>query len=153
MTRKIKIVTLNGISGTIETNVTTLAELKPLLSARSIDYSGMKLLVGETKNELSEDVAILPQGDFKLYLTPAKTKSGSIESTLEEIQEDVEAIDLRLELISESFEALKDKVEEILALLCNKSVNNITPNVTQNLSFEDLEDIRDINQLADDLRW
>lgn len=77
--RKIKIYSTVGVSGTIETNVTTLAELKPLLSQREIDYKGMKMLVGETRNELSQDEALLPEGDFKLYLMPVKTKSGGTE--------------------------------------------------------------------------
>ena len=74
--RTIKIYSTVGVSGVIETNVTTLAELKPLLSQRGIDYAGMKMLIGETRNELSQDEAILPEGDFKLYLMPVKTKSG-----------------------------------------------------------------------------
>lgn len=80
MTRKIKIYTTLGSPGTIETAVTTLGDLRPELSGRGIDISGMKLLIGETRNELSEDVAILPEGDFKLYLVPSKTKSGATDN-------------------------------------------------------------------------
>ena len=40
MTRKIKIYTTNGMPGTIETNVSTLGELKPILRQREIDYNG-----------------------------------------------------------------------------------------------------------------
>jgi hypothetical protein len=87
-TRSIKVYTTVGVSGTVETNVRTLGELKPILRQQEIDYSGMKMLVGETKNELNVDDAVLPEGDFKLYLVPQKTKSGSIEDTLEEIQEE-----------------------------------------------------------------
>jgi len=75
-TRKIKVLSTVGVSGTIETNVSTLGELKPLLSAREINFSGMKIMVGETRNELTMDEAVLPEGDFKLYLMPQKTKSG-----------------------------------------------------------------------------
>lgn len=87
-TRSIKVYTTVGVSGTVETNVRTLGELKPILRQQEIDYSGMKMLVGETKNELNVDDAVLPEGDFKLYLVPQKTKSGSIEDTLEEIQDE-----------------------------------------------------------------
>jgi len=80
--RKIKIYTTLGSPGTIETSVTTLGDLRPELSSRGIDISGMKLLIGETRNELSEDVAILPEGDFKLYLVPSKTKSGASNVTV-----------------------------------------------------------------------
>ena len=89
MTRKIKIYTTNGMPGTIETNVSTLGELKPILRQREINYDDMKMLVGETKNELSVDEAVLPTEDFKLYLMPVKTKSGV---DLDEMEENVESI-------------------------------------------------------------
>ena len=75
--RKIKLYSSLGVSGTIETNVRTLRELKPLLRDREIDATGLAFLVGETKNELTVDEAVLPEGDFKLYLLPKKTKSGN----------------------------------------------------------------------------
>ena len=82
--RKIKVLSTVGASGTIETNVTTLGELKPLLEAKEINTSGMKMMVGETRNELNLDDAVLPEGDFKLYLMPAKTKSGASKAQLYE---------------------------------------------------------------------
>lgn len=142
MTRKIKIVTTVGISGTIETNATTLRELKPLLRQREISYDGMKLLVGETKNELSEDVAILPEGDFKLYLVPSKTKSGGLDDDIEDINE-------RLERIEEN-------QEEILSILRGGNYGatakaNVAP--SQPMSFEDMQDLEDIKKLANNSDW
>ena len=96
MTRKIKIYTTNGMPGTIETNVSTLGELKPILRQREVNYEGMKLLIGETKNELSQDEAVLPEGDFKLYLMPAKTKSGV---DFDEMEEAIARIEDKLEMI------------------------------------------------------
>ena len=75
--RKIKILTTRGTSGEVETNVQTAGELRPLLQERGIETSGMKMMVKETRNELTRDDAVLPEGDFKLFLMPAKTKSGS----------------------------------------------------------------------------
>lgn len=98
-TRSIKVYTTVGVSGTFETNVRTLGELKPILREQEIDYSGMKMLVGETKNELNVDDAILPEGDFKLYLVPQKTKSGSIESDLEDLQDSVDENSAKLDRI------------------------------------------------------
>jgi len=136
MVRKIKIITTNGISGIIETNVSNLGELKPLLTQKEINYNGMKLLIGETKNELSEDVALLPEGDFKLYMVPSKTKSGGIDDTLEEIDERLEDIESNLSMI--------------LSILERKlSVNIPEVNKSMPLSFEDLEDLKDINKIAD----
>lgn len=113
MTRKIKVVTLNGVSGIIETNATTLGELKPILRSKSIDYSGMKLLVGETKNELSEDVAILPEGDFKLYITPSKTKSGGVEGDLQIINQNILKI---FNLLSSNFKEKSISAEDVADL-------------------------------------
>lgn len=133
MTRKIKIYTTNGMPGTIETNVSTLGELKPLLRQREVNYDGMKLLVGETKNELSQDEAILPEGDFKLYLMPAKTKSG-----------------VDFDEMEEAIERIEDKLEMILFKLDNKfdTVSSVSVPKTDSLSTEDQREIEEVRRLA-----
>ena len=138
MTRKIKIYTTAGMPGTIETNVSTLGELKPLLRQREINYDGMKMLVGETKNELSVDEAVLPTEDFKLYLMPAKTKSGvdfdEMEQTIERIETDVDRIE--------------DKLNEVLSLLRNGGGNvNAVGNSVAQTSTISPEDQREIDEL------
>ena len=130
MTRKIKIYTTAGIPGTIETNVSTLGELKPLLRQREINYDGMKMLVGETKNELSVDEATLPTGDFKLYLMPAKTKSG-----------------VDLDEMEEAIERIENKVDRILSKL--DSINTTSAgNVADPISLEDQREIEELRRLA-----
>lgn len=135
MTRKIKIYTTAGIPGTIETNVSTLRELKPLLRQREINYDGMKMLVGETKNELSVDEATLPTGDFKLYLMPAKTKSG-----------------VDLDEMEEAIERIENKVDRILSKLdsINTSLVVSTPasKVADPISLEDQREIEELRRLA-----
>lgn len=141
MTRKIKIYTTAGMPGTIETNVTTLGALKPLLSQREINYDGMKMLVGETKNELSVDEATLPEGDFKLYLMPAKTKSGV---DFDDMEEDVQ-------VTKNTVSRIESKVDQILSILkstptqtSNSSVISIKPS----LSLEDQKEIEELQRLA-----
>ena len=131
MTRKIKIYTTNGMPGTIETNVSTLGELKPILRQREVNYDGMKLLVGETKNELSQDEAILPEGDFKLYLMPAKTKSG-----------------VDFDEMEETLERIENKLDMVLSKLDSKS--NVVSSVpqTNSLSAEDQREIEEVRRLA-----
>ena len=51
MTRKIKIYTTNGMPGTIETNVSTLGELKPIL--RNLKFNGI-YLIGFNYKEVQE---------------------------------------------------------------------------------------------------
>ena len=131
MTRKIKIYTTNGMPGTIETNVSTLGELKPILRQREVNYDGMKLLVGETKNELSQDEAILPEGDFKLYLMPAKTKSG-----------------VDFDEMEETLERIESKVDRILSKLDNESYKGSSVSQTNLLSPEDQREIEEVRRLA-----
>ena len=133
--RKIKIYTTAGMPGTIETNISTLGELKPLLRQREINYDGMKMLVGETKNELSVDEATLPEGDFKLYLMPAKTKSGvdfdEMEDTLDRIENKLDRVLSKLDSISSE----------------NKnSVSNVAPGNA--ISAEDQREIDELKRLA-----
>ena len=135
MTRKIKIYTTAGIPGTIETNVSTLGELKPLLRQREINYDGMKMLVGETKNELSVDEATLPTGDFKLYLMPAKTKSG-----------------VDLDEIEEAIERIENKVDRILSKLDSINTSSVVSTsaskVADPISLEDQREIEELRRLA-----
>ena len=131
MTRKIKIYTTAGMPGTIETNVSTLGELKPLLRQREINYDGMKMLVGETKNELSVDEAVLPTEDFNLYLMPAKTKSG-----------------VDFDEMEEAVERIEDKLDEVLSLLRNGGGNvGAVGNSVAQISTISPEDQREIDEL------
>ena len=138
MTRKIKIYTTNGMPGTIETNVSTLGELKPLLRQREVNYDGMKLLVGETKNELSQDEAILPEGDFKLYLMPAKTKSGV----------DFDEMDGNVEDILDRVENIEEKLDKVLNLLSNPISTPSVVSQVSSLSAEDQREIEEVRRLA-----
>lgn len=139
MTRKIKIYTTAGIPGTIETNVSTLGELKPLLRQREINYDGMKMLVGETKNELSVDEATLPTGDFKLYLMPAKTKSG-----------------VDLDEMEEAIERIENKVDRILSKLDSINTSSVVSTsaskVAEPISLEDQREIEELRRLAGESR-
>ena len=133
MTRKIKIYTTAGIPGTIETNVSTLGELKPLLRQREINYDDMKMLVGETKNELSVDEAVLPEGDFKLYLMPAKTKSG-----------------VDLDEMEEAIERIENKVDRILSKLDSINTSSVVSTsaskVADPISLEDQREIEEFQK-------
>ena len=145
--RKIKIYTTAGIPGTIETNISTLGELKPLLRQREINYEEMKMLVGETKNELSVDEATLPEGDFKLYLMPAKTKSGV---DFDNIEDTLERVDNTVERIEESIEEVNDKLDRILSKLENSScsANNSVSTTVTSLTAEEQRDMEELKRLA-----
>ena len=134
--RKIKIYSTVGASGTIETDVRTLGELKPILRQREINYDGMKMLVGETRNELSVDEAVLPEVDFKLYLMPEKTKSGSVVSKLERLAE----------IFGEAQEICEDLADEIEGN-GGDIPSSVVSNTSKALSFEDMEAMEDLKRL------
>ena len=142
MIRKIKIYTTNGMPGTIDTNATTLAGIKPLLRERNINFEGMKMLVGETKNELSMDESVLPEGDFKLYLMPAKTKSGV----------DFDDMEDNIENIQTNLQRVEDKVDQVLSALKNASTatSYSVPSVASasTISIEDQREIEKLKALA-----
>ena len=142
MTRKIKIYTTAGMPGTIETNISTLGELKPLLRQREINIDGMKMLVGETKNELSVDEALLPTEDFKLYLMPAKTKSGV----------DFDEMEDKIDTIESTVDRIENKLDEVLSLLRNGggNVGAVGISVTQpsTISPEDQREIDELRRLS-----
>ena len=141
--RKIKIYSTVGVSGTIETDVRTLVELKPLLRQREINYDGMKLLVGDTRNELSIDEAQLPETDFKLYLMPEKTKSGNRGSILETIA------GLFSEL-SDAFQNLADAEDDEASTEDDEASTQAysSPNIVKAVTFEDMEAMEDIKRLS-----
>lgn len=78
MARAIKVYSTNGQIGDVQSAATTFGELIPDLTRNNIQVAGMKVIVGETRAELSLDGAILPEGPFQIFLMPSKTKSGSL---------------------------------------------------------------------------
>jgi hypothetical protein len=75
--RKITVITSVGEKKTITTDVTVWSHLRNVLSQNGYSLSNMKALEGVKKGTLEHDDAILPVGDFKLYLMPVKSKSGA----------------------------------------------------------------------------
>lgn len=85
--RKITIVSTNTDQVfDIESSAETWGELKKVGSVANVS-DGMKAMIRETKNTLESDQAILPQGDFVLYLTPSKVKSGWSSDDLSDFEE------------------------------------------------------------------
>ena len=61
---------------TISSAASTWGELKSVLVNQDLYTSGMKAMEKETKATYEHDSASLPSGDFILFLTPGKMKSG-----------------------------------------------------------------------------
>ncbi len=104
MARKIVVFsTKTNKSSSVMSDATTWGEFKGEIS--SFLNEEMVATIVETKNQLVSNEALLPEGEFKLVLTPAKTKSGGevidIASVFAEFREKV---DRAFEEILESIE-------------------------------------------------
>ena len=66
-----------------ESDARTFGELKKELS--DVKFSGMRVVERSSKNTLQMDDAILPAGDFVLFLVPEKVKSGGVVKKLKNI--------------------------------------------------------------------
>jgi len=92
--RKITIVSTK-IDGKTELNsgATTWGELQTELGANSIDSNNMKAMEKVSKVTYDSAAAVLPTGDFVLFLTPGKVKSGNEVTThYTELLEQLDAI-------------------------------------------------------------
>jgi hypothetical protein len=77
--RTITIAAMNlGTPVEITTAASTWGELKNDLANNNIEYNNMKAMIRETETSLEGNNAVLPTGDFVLFLTPDKVKSGKI---------------------------------------------------------------------------
>lgn len=61
----------------IETDATTFGQLKPLMNEKNIKHENMNLIVDVTETAIIGDDSVLPEGEFVIYITPKKTKSGA----------------------------------------------------------------------------
>lgn len=77
MARKVIVVsTKDNDRKEIMTDATTWSELKAQIEASGLSVGDMKATVRDTKATLEHNQAVLPTGEFTLFLTPGKVKSG-----------------------------------------------------------------------------
>lgn len=67
----------------IETSATTWGELKEEVS-EFYDMDNLQATENVNRTDLVHDTAVLPTSDFRLFLRPIKTKSGSVKYTYQE---------------------------------------------------------------------
>lgn len=77
--RKIKIVPTRGEKKTIEFEGNTWKELRSVIERNGYDLNNMKCVESIFRHTLEHDEAIIPDGDFKLFLMPYKSKSGALD--------------------------------------------------------------------------
>ena len=71
--------TRGGQMKKIMTNVSTWGELQPLVRAEGFDLGSLLAAENINKSDLVNDLAVLPAIDFRLFLRPKQTKSGSLD--------------------------------------------------------------------------
>jgi len=63
----------------IMSDAQTWGELKPLVKKEGFDLNSLLAAENITKHDLINDMAVLPNEPFRLFLRPAKTKSGALD--------------------------------------------------------------------------
>jgi len=69
--------TRGGNMKKIMTSVKTWGELQPLVRREGFDLGSLLAAENINKTDLVNDLAILPEGNFRLFLRPKQTKSGA----------------------------------------------------------------------------
>ena len=77
--------TRGGQTEKINTAATTWGELQPLVREKGFDLSSLMAAENINKTDLVNDLAVLPEGNFRLFLRPKQTKSGADRKELFEI--------------------------------------------------------------------
>lgn len=77
--RKVRIYSTVGANNqVIDFEGSTFKDLKSALSNLEFDLRNKKFVIGENRTTLEHPDAILPEGDFTLFIMPVKTKSGAL---------------------------------------------------------------------------
>ena len=69
--------TKGGKIAKINTDVKTWGELKPLLKEEGYDLNSLLAAESINRADLVNDLAVLPEGPFRVFLRPKQTKSGA----------------------------------------------------------------------------
>lgn len=69
--------TKGGKIAKINTDVKTWGELKPLLRGEGYDLNSLLAAESINRSDLVNDLAVLPEGPFRVFLRPKQTKSGA----------------------------------------------------------------------------
>jgi hypothetical protein len=114
-TRKITVFnTQSNTPSEFMSDAVTYGEIKNQISS----VNGMKVVIRETKVTLEDDGAILPSGDFTIFLFPEKVKSGI--SADEYSVEDSELAQMLADIANNQQRAisiLDSKIEQVFSIL------------------------------------
>lgn len=109
----------------IESDAPMWGELKRELTRRNISLSNMKAVIGENQLTVESDEAMLPDGDFTLFLMNVKTKSGAaVKIDRKQLLENIKALIAKRPELKDNFKSGKLNMtqmpSDILQELYNK---------------------------------
>lgn len=143
--------TRGGQMKKITTAVKTWGELQPLVSREGFDLSSLLAAENINKTDLVNDLAVLPTGNFRLFLRPKQTKSGSIDrkecfniiKTYLEVNPQDKA---KFIVDGKNMTQLTTPVlQELVARYCNIS-QNISENVVREVSNQHITDAERVDE-------
>jgi hypothetical protein len=114
MARKIIVASATGNRAkTFETSVGTWGELKATDGFSELYNSGLEAIVSTTKATLNRDEAVLPDGDFNIFLVAKKNKAGITisEALYSFIDDEVADSDIDDEDVNAVLEVVKASIE------------------------------------------
>lgn len=153
--RKVTVYSTKGKSNAvITTDVATWGELQPLLVAEGYDLDSLNATENINRTDLINTGAVLPEGEFTLFLRPKQTKSGlSVNMSFLSTASFKELRELIKNLDAEGFEEYKEFLREV-------GHNNWTQLSTQTLRdtltqwlanlVEELEEEEELVELEED---
>lgn len=124
----------------IESDAPMWGELKRELSRRNISLSNMKAVIGENQLTVESDEAMLPDGDFTLFLMNVKTKSGAaVKIDRKQLLENIKALIAKKPELKDNFKSGKlnmtqmpsDVLQELYNKFSGGSSTIPTPTATQ----------------------
>jgi hypothetical protein len=127
MERQVKLITSRGTSQTFTSSAEKLQDLFPKLAELGVNIEGSRFLK-DADYELNGPQARLPEGDFKLYVSPKQTKSGYYDED--------EDIDTNVNI----YEELDDLKKRVTSLERQLSREGASIKVAAPRRFEDIED-------------
>ena len=136
MSRKIIVVsTTKTTPSVIYSTSRTWGQLQNEISGTFGNVSSMRAVVKETKNDLSSSEAVLPEGDFTLFLTPKQIKAGF----------GVDVVSVLRALQTKWNDAIEEIIEEVEEGAHTTSVATAVSRAsTAAISSEDMEMLRKI---------
>jgi len=152
--RTVNVVSTKGSLKQIQTNAFVWSQLVKDFEEQGFSVDGLKAIVAETKNTLESGDAVLPTGNFTLFLSPINTKAGAdsdnqyeFDYTLEDV-EDLSYTQLRAELKAirtQASELEDDNVFGIIGNYTHDTVDQLREKLTEVYElFEEVEEVVEV---------